>query len=644
VTPADVISRLVGSSSEFEEALPQLRPGSTEEFLARLLSALSCSDIPPHEQERRFVAVHNRVGICAHEDRSVAIAARSVAPVLRNAVLRILPAEFRQTVYGDPDRAKPGDSASKSGGSAPISGRPVDATIETQAVDAASDVLVLSSAPDIATMKLLEGAEFGYQRCSSPDELHVMLERNSEICGILVETSYLDQLTSEQQRDLFVELATFSTFTFIRIPFDGLKLSHTEVSNLISHARCQTALPGVDQLAFREASALQGRELSDLRHARNLLTRSRHTGLFAPAELKDEQLRLLAAALGRYSDKKHFARPVELSSVTTRFLQGNDESAKVVLAKVKDLDFPVVVKLFDKELILEEARRFRHFIEPVDHELNPEVHLHGSAAAIVFDVIADSDVDYNQPAPTLEQQLRRFLRDETYSTVPSGESERLCRAFQNAVQKICKLNKKVYDDTGFECWANPHIEFVKAKETNDFSWGFGANEFMCRTAAENLLSATAMRAICHGDAHIRNILVRGNNGFVIDYAYSGPGHPCSDLTRLELSIFLSMFVPYGGEAQHIELQRDVSIRKLCFEDLVQRHGALLPTEFNRLCLRLCVTARDAVDGILSAHGLDWRSYLAAKLLSAWQGLLVPALQQPHVRSVILSLNTAALFD
>jgi hypothetical protein len=61
--------------------------------------------------------------------------------------------------------------------------------------------------------------------------------------------------------------------------------------------------------------------------------------------------------------------------------------AKVAVVKIDDLRVPVIVKLAQKELILEEARRFLTFIHKDNPELRPEVHIHGSAALIIFGII-----------------------------------------------------------------------------------------------------------------------------------------------------------------------------------------------------------------------------------------------------------------
>jgi hypothetical protein len=138
---------------------------------------------------------------------------------------------------------------------------------------------------------------------------------------------------------------------------------------------------------------------------------------------------------------------------------------------------------------------------------------------------------------------------------------------------------------------------------------------------------------------MKNVLIRGDEGFLTDYANSGPGHPCSDLVRLESAIYFSRFSPFGGEAELIELQRDFSIERLPLETMLNKYPGLFKSKSNQLALTLCVLARDCAEQVLAAHNLGWEHYLAVKLLTAWQSLQVPMLQQSQVRTVIASLST-----
>src|SRR5207302_5509218 len=66
--------------------------------------------------------------------------------------------------------------------------------------------------------------------------------------------------------------------------------------------------------------------------------------------------------------------------------------------------------------------------------------------------------------------------------------------------------------------------------------------FAFRPRARRLVVTLAKYATVHGDVHLRNILVRDDRDpHFIDYAYSGPGHPCFDLVRLESALLFRGF-------------------------------------------------------------------------------------------------------
>jgi hypothetical protein len=512
----------------------------------------------------------------------------------------------------------------------------VSAVTEQQA--SFSDVIVLSLTDDPATKKLLESAKFVPLRCPSVEALGEMISNNEEICAFLVESSFLSSLDRGQQAALINKLATYSTFAWLRFQEDALLQNNVEVGQLIASARCRTSQPEVTDVSFRDKAGLQERELASLISARSRLMEGEAHGLFIPGELAGLELKLLGAAMSQYSKRRRFNPRAELTQITTKFLQGGQTGARVALVKVNDLRVPVIVKLDKKESILDEARRFLTFIHKDNPDLNPEVHLHAEAALIVFGIIPDPNAEAEQPAPTLEQRLTEYWYDEMQDPVHCSDGTVLVKGLSDAAKRLAILNKQRCFDSSFVCRANPFLASLKKMENEGFSWGFDDKAIAEREKAERLLSLAGQQAICHGDAHTRNILIRREQGFLIDYAYSGPGHPCSDLVRLELSIYLSRFLQFGPEQELVALQRDLSIERLPLADLLLRHENLIRSKTNRLCLTMCVSARDIVGDVLAVHKLPWEHYLSTKLLASWQALQVPNLQHGLARGIIAALR------
>jgi hypothetical protein len=640
VNAKDLAARLAGVRAEFEAALSDVEAVDAAELLPLLIERLDESPmLSSVEREKRLYLVLSRTQPSEREHELLAVAASAVeSAALRNAVLQVLPTQYQRLVYLQ-GYASPAAAAAADAAKSWLDGTEITPIKTPDPVNQVSgqfaDVVILSLNADPATNKLLEGAGFVPLRSSSREELDRLLATN-EICGFLVDSSFL-RAVGDQQADVLRQLAECSTFTFTRIQEDDLYASTPEVATLFSQTHCSVGPPTVEQLSFRDRSELQERELPNLIEARERLTVT-STGIFVPAELSEAEFRLLAAAMKRYAKARSFDPRAELTSARTAFMQGGAAGARVVLVKVDYLRYPVVVKVDSKSSILEEARRFLTFIQAHNQELRPEVHLHGDAALIIFDVIANSDVSHVIPAPTLASELDAYWFSEMKDPETHGNDAALVAAVRNAAERLAVVNILHNSDASFECRANPYVKGVRDMEDHGFNWGFTEAMRLHRDRCQSLLDEHKTVAVCHGDAHTRNVLVRGQQGYLIDYAYSGPGHPCADLTRLELAVFFSFFHPFGSEERVVELQRDLSTEGVGSQVLEQRYPDLCRSRSNRLCISLCTTVRDQVRAVLGAHGLDWKDYRATKVLSAWQALQVPTLQQSLVRSVIFALS------
>jgi len=559
--------------------------------------------------------------------------------ILRNALAQLLPPEFKSKIFPAKQQTRVADAL------------PTPLRAEPQAAQAPknfgestfqenyephSDVLILSNVDEPATSKLIFSRGLVPLRYSSMNDLEIALSTNIGICAVLVSSSFLVPLNEGEQRGLIKTLAQFSTFAWLRIEDSRLIPSNVDVTELIREARCRTSPPDSLSILF-SSMPLQERELEYIENARRRLNSGRPRGLFTPGDFTDAELDLLGAAMALYSQHRQFGVKVELTSVRTKLLQGGKTGAKVALVKVNDLRIPIIVKIFQKEFILGEATRFLTFIFRDNKDLNPEVHMHGSAALIVFDVITANASQEILPAPTLHDRLEGFWSSEMESPSHCGDGAELMAGFESALSRLAALNSQPCPNSAFERFANPYIQGIKEMEREGFSWGFSKAAVERRNTAERLIDATS-EAVCHGDAHARNVLIRGEQGYLIDYAYSGPGHPCSDLVRLELTVFLNHFHPFGREADLIGLQRLISFDRLSFDELCSKFPQLVSSATNRLCLKMCVTCRDRVAEVLSAHKLDWNHYIAIKLASAWQALQVPSLQQAAARAIILAIG------
>ena len=643
MNPTELLSELLGSKGSFESAVAESGPPNGPAIAVPLLIGLdSHPDLENGERERRITVFLSKVPLDNAHLAAIAEAGATLSnPVLKNALTQLLPAEFRGILFKRLRNQQPSESSlSRVEAKISDSGRDrVGSQSNSDEHSDFSDVVILSINDDPATRKLLLGSGFTPLRCPTAEEINKMLAQNENICAFLVETSFLRSLDHDQQLSLITSLARFSTFAWLRFQEDGLPLNAIEAGQFIARERFRPAGLSHADLTFRDRAGLQEGELPVLVNARERLNSIGTQSLFTPGELNGLELRLLAAAMSNYAKERKFLSPqAELTQVITKFIPGGGSGARVAVVRVNDFRDPVVVKLDKKELILDEAHRFFRFIYKDNTELRPETHFHANAALIVFGIIPSDHAEEEQPAPTLEFLLTQLWYDEMRNPQQISCDEQLIRGFKDATRRLAILNKQNCTSPEFECKANPYLESLKQMEQNGLDWGFCNADLEKRREAESVVATASHSAVCHGDAHTRNVLIRGEEGFLIDYANSGPGHPCSDLVRIESAIFFTRFTQFTGEAEFIELQRQISIERLDLNRIVERFPVLLKSQNNRRSLKLCLIARDCAAEVLSARGLGWEHYLAVKLLTAWQSLQVPTLQQSLVRSVIESLS------
>jgi aminoglycoside phosphotransferase (APT) family kinase protein len=174
-------------------------------------------------------------------------------------------------------------------------------------------------------------------------------------------------------------------------------------------------------------------------------------------------------------------------------------------------------------------------------------------------------------------------------------------------------------------------------------WGLGADAQLARSRAAEQFTRLENAATVHGDAHLRNILLRRpGDAHLIDYEGSGPGHPAIDLVRLELHLYLRAVRQVEPENQCIAFQRSLSIDFATEAQLADEFSAFHRCQVNVACARGCVRARDEAMGVLDTYGGDRKDYIATKYLVAWQNLLMPGSHTGLARVVLAALTPEIL--
>jgi Phosphotransferase enzyme family len=636
-----MVSKLLNhfqSAAALEVALRNAAPEDIGAHFDRVISEADSFPIADEYRERLVRVAWSKADPSSINYDDVVVAARAATnPTVRNAVATLLSPDMRRLLYSvagqnvhdalPPDRRIAAVRDDR---------RTIPTTKQRVAF---ADVVALTTEDDQATRRLLIDAGFSYHRVTSLDDARSMLAVNRDICAVLIERTILAGLSATDQESLIAEVAGYSTFAVLKIDASTAVLSNPQIVDVIRHSHCSTRDPDMLRVIVRTGSGLQERDLSHLSLASERLSIGTTGALFKPGDITDPQLELLASALHGYAAARQFSGRFELSSIRTTFLPGGVSLAKVAVARINDARIPVVPKVDNTNAIKDEARRFVRYILPTNPDLLPEVYFHGPDGVILFGIIAQSEVaDTAVPAPT----LRDALRDARFEELKGNDVESICTdlvsAFTQAASRLAAINQTDVPDNPDPSYANPYLKTVKQREVEGFTWGFSNEHRAAREAAEATFTLNAESAVCHGDSHSRNVLVRRDQGFLIDYALSGPGHPATDLARLELSIFFTAFHPFGRSDDWVELQYALSYTAATAEELIAGHPDLFHADFNTVALRMCVVARDTCLNVLTRRGLDVTHYRAAKLLLAWQCLVSPDFQQSFVRAAIIALS------
>jgi hypothetical protein len=316
-----IVRALLASSAEFEGAVRDVQSNDLLSVALTFFKALDTADIPNGEKERRLNVVLARRQYSPDEFRTIALAGAALtSAVLRNAVTAAVPAEYRRLIHRT---AAP----EISGPARPVQVVPTSFATRTRADDdlGYSTVIILSLATDPAAQTLLEAGDFVPLRFEALPALYDFLESSSDVCAFLIDSTFLERLDAEQQRELFRVLAQYSTFSLIRCQSLGLLISRQEVGGIIASTHCIIDAPGFDHLTFADQQSLQEAELGLIDSARSRL-RFGPVGRFLPEEITSTQLHLLGSAMTRYTRRKRFNRQAQLQTVSVR-------SCKAVVAR-----------------------------------------------------------------------------------------------------------------------------------------------------------------------------------------------------------------------------------------------------------------------------------------------------------------------
>jgi hypothetical protein len=636
---------LVGSNGEnFLRAVRVLskRPGVqqflADEVLIEAIKALEAAEeLSVRERDRRIAILVKSVGLVDSEIAELTRRVASEAPKAFNAIMSAIPANKRMrmnlTAASKEELKAPNSSTIAASTpsnvvlflapSADLQEPAADAVHREEAPPADDDivtvdfrsVVLLGSEEDHERNALsLQRRKFTALRCETVDALRPLA---TSICGIVVSGLWWLNISADMHHDELCRILEISSMFFIRIGVDHLK------EDVASHiADIQRELYGAerDSATFCHGFGcnITASDMAELDRVAGLMKSSDATQ-FHPYGINLHEGVLLRTLATKRVRNRHVDASVNIEKLQTSLLGGGRSGAKIVMVAPDDGGLPVIAKLHPIKELRDELRRYKIWIQSWDDRVQPELVTHLGQAALVYRMV-DSVSDPGRPAPTLEDRLEKQRSTEIWDAEVAPPEQDIVLMLNRAVSKLAILNKrKVVDGASAidEFWSGWAFKELLGKGV---VWDFvdlkgqviDIPDILARS--ESRVGQLHGKAHVHGDVHLRNVLVNDREPILIDFASSGPGHPCYDLVRLDMSVSTFAFRAVCHEQDIARMMHEIHCDGADYERVKIAFPRLLSSVGNRVAVRAAIAIRTASLDVLSQYGGGLIDYMAMRIL------------------------------
>lgn len=513
-------------------------------------------------------------------------------------------------------------------------------TSPPQGEDDFKSVLLLGAAEaHESNVLFLKAKDFSPSRVSSLPQLESSL--GGAICGIVVDGSWWTLIPDDQHESCLRRLLSFSNFIWLKIDEASLKKDVSARFDALCR-ECRFRDPAHNEVGFAVPSKLGEPDIQRLTAAAKHLTAADRIR-FHPSEITEGEATVLLGAIQKERSGKFGLKPIEIQRVDTSVVHGGMSLAKIVILKPNDVSSPFVAKIADHDLLRDEMLRFNTYIEPWQAQLRPELYIHHGVAVIFFALIDEAE-DQTKRAPTLEDRVNALWNRERFEHAKNpAKFEDLQHAITKAVEKLSVLNSKKCPANGVKnsCWVKVEPLLELKKNGVEFAIHEGGKPIDIVAMVERASAQVEKlngKAICHGDVHLRNVLVRlDREPLFIDFANSGPGHPAFDLVRLEAALLYAHFRMAESEEKMVECFHSLFTTELKLDDLKKSHPTLLASKASCLAVYASIETRRVALAVLKTFGGDERDYYSMKLIVACQSLTLPGFQEGATRAGIRAI-------
>lgn len=612
------------------------------EYTISLLAMLDGAAVLQMEKSRRAARLLGIRPLSKSEQTQLAASARSWGSALQNEVAIILPPDTRRLVYNTASSPEQEVGGTKPPPPSPTNaqlGEPISAIAEsgTEEHPIGATVLLLGSGEEHeGNLSLLQNNGIFVLRAHRAADFADLC--TASVCAIIVGSSWWGSLTQEEQETSLRAIISYSSIVWLKLDTTGLSNSlNDRLSDLLREIRLED--PTVRDVSIGDSSRLTQTHIGRIREASNLLMPDPSIRI-VPADLLDSEAALIAAAASKHVRSRNFGVG-RLNEIRMRFIPGGRTSAKITLLELDDGGAALVAKVGKAEYIRDEARRFQWFMAKWDRYLFPKVHIHGDIGAILFMLVSD-ELSPDLPAPTAEKLLDELSGAETWGNGAKLSESDLTEAMCGAVTKLAKLNLVPYTGVGFVNHAWISMDGVKAQLSKGIDWRVddGSRAFNVVDLIDDCARICQQldgKATVHGDTHLRNLLIRSKEAFFIDYAYSGPGHPCFDLARLSCAMLMRVLRMIDSEVELAALLEELFVQGRGYEELASKHQRWCSSALNRIAIKTSIQCRKAALSVLDCYRGNIVDYLAVVFAMAVQAFCIPDLQSGVARGILRAI-------
>ncbi len=623
-------------SSEFDAALAKFKsllasgdPGAKNTAFEAIVALDRSESLPSTEKNRRAGVILGTMTLNDVAMRELATLASTLGSPCKNAITRYLPADLKKLVYvpATIEAAAPTVDVEQNRSAAIIAPN----TRDTQDSELRPVVLLFGTTQEHQhNLQLLKRHAISCVRAKTLREFDDML--SDDVVGIVVGRSVWLQVADHEQ--FLSRICRFSSLTYLKIDSSGFA-KPTEFDRLCAIARMRGQENS--QVLRSDSCNIVEADVPRLKTIVAALNCNANVRLY-PRDIPPSISRVLIAGVEQHINERYFPGRIELREIGTKTIHDGRSSAMIVLAHPQDLGPPLIIKIDSFERLADEMNRFNQFIRPWDQVLQPQIHFHGEKSVIVFGLV-DTPDSVNSPAPTFDEEIRKCFNVDTGSPILAPSVESIELVIDRTIKKLSELNSRPCTTSRFESYAWMGLETVFETERRGFRWsfsGFNGNKQPVEQAhdAASCLADYRTLATVHGDMHLKNVLVRDTREpYLIDYAYSGPGHPCFDLVRFYLSITFRFFRMLSGEDRLCSVFATIFDESRSLDSIKSEFAPELASPANGISLYAAIKCRQVCIQLCDQYGLPHDHFRKLTLVMACQSLCLLDLQVGIARAM-----------